>query len=327
MSPQARNIALVALASDNLKSFVRGLGLQAVGIVNAEPAQSMDAYEAWLAAGLHGDMEYLARHAKLKRDPVELLPGVCSVIAVALNYNQSNGAQAGMPRIARYARGRDYHKVLRGKLKAVERYLTEGHPGASFRICVDSAPLLEREYAHLAGLGWFGKNTCLIDSRHGSWFVLGFLLTTLDFEPDSPAVGGCGTCRKCIDACPTGAIIHAGERWVIDSRRCISYLTIEKRGDFTTEEARMVGEWTFGCDVCQEVCPFNEPRQTQPLRGRETSVPDFLTAGAWPSLVELARIGEQEWDELTRGSPVRRAGMEGLRRNAVANLGNRASGG
>ena len=308
---QARNIGLVTLASDDLKAYGRSLDFQAVGIVDAGPAQSMAAYEAWLAAGLHGEMDYLARHARLKRDPVELLPNVRSVIAVALNYNRFNPGQAGMPRIARYARGRDYHKVLRAKLRSMQRFLTARNPGGSFRICVDSAPLLEREYAQRAGLGWFGKNTCLIDSRHGSWFVLGFLLTSLEFEPDSPALGGCGTCRKCIDACPTGAIIRAGEQWVVDSRRCISYLTIEKRGKFTEAEARMVGEWTFGCDVCQEVCPFNEPRETQPLRGRETSVPDFLAANPWPSLVELVRIGEREWDELTRGSPVRRAGGHG----------------
>jgi epoxyqueuosine reductase len=312
----------VALDSDDIKAHGLSLGFQAIGIVNAGPAQSMAFYEAWLAAGLHADMDYLVRHAKLKRNLVELLPGVRSVIAVALNYNRPNPAQAGMPRIARYARGRDYHNVLRGKLRSMVRHLTERHPEESFRICVDSAPLLEREYAHRAGLGWFGKNTCLIDSLNGSWFVLGFLLTTMEFEPDAPSIGGCGTCRKCIDACPTGAIIRSGERWAVDSRRCISYLTIEKRGDFTEVEAQMVGDWTFGCDICQEVCPFNESRETQPLRGRDTTVPDFLVGAKWPTLVELARIGEQEWDELTRGSPVRRAKLAGLRRNARANLEN-----
>ena len=314
----------MVLASDELKAFGEGLGFQRVGIAPASPAESSGAYEAWLAVGLHGEMAYLARHAKLKRQPTELLPGAKSVIAVALNYNRPNPAQIGMPRIARYALGRDYHKVLRSKLRLMAGHLIALHPKASNRICVDSAPLLEREYAQRAGLGWFGKNTCLIDSRSGSWFVLGFLLTTLELEPDSPAVGGCGTCRKCIDACPTGAIVPLGDRWVVDSRVCISYLTIEKRGDFSPEERRMVGEWTFGCDVCQEVCPFNAARETQPLRGRKTLVSDFLNGASWPNLVELARIGEQEWDLLTRGSPVRRAGVAGMRRNAAANLENSA---
>ncbi|MHB8635470.1 MAG: tRNA epoxyqueuosine(34) reductase QueG [Fimbriimonadaceae bacterium] len=314
----------MALPSAELKAYARSQGFQALGIAPVDAAHTIGAYEAWLAAGLHGEMTYLARHVELKRSPSALLPGARSVVAVALNYNRANPERAGEPRIARYALGRDYHKVLRSMLRSMARHLAKLHPGAIYRVCVDSAPLLEREYAHRAGLGWFGKNTCLIDSRNGSWFVLGFLLTTLEFEPDAPAVGGCGTCRQCIDACPTGAIVRAGERWVVDSRRCISYLTIEKRGDFTAAESSMVGGWTFGCDVCQEVCPFNVARESQPLRGRSSTVPDFLQGPSWPSLVELAQIGEGKWDDLTRGSSVRRARLDGLKRNAAANLSNSA---
>ena len=170
----------MALTSGEIKAFGRTLGFQSVGIAPAGPAESIDVYNAWLAAGMNGDMEYLVNHATAKRHPQALLPGARSVIAVALNYNRPNTAIPGRPRIARYALGRDYHKVLRAKLRALQRHI-EVEAAATFRICVDSAPLLEREYAQRAGLGWFGKNTCLIDSRYGSWFVLGFLLTTLGY--------------------------------------------------------------------------------------------------------------------------------------------------
>jgi epoxyqueuosine reductase len=286
----------------------------------------MEAYLAWLAAGHAAGMDYLAEHMPLKAHPETLLPGVQSVIAVTLNYNQPVPRKRGRPRIARYALGRDYHRVLRGRLRRLGDWLTATYPDATSRACVDSAPIFERDYARLAGLGWFGKNTMLIDSRRGSWFFIGILLSTVPFEPDSPAQGGCGTCTRCIDTCPTGAIVFENGRWGIDSRRCISYLTIEHRGEFTPEQAAAIGEWTFGCDVCQEVCPFNQPRPRQPLRAKETEVEDFRQTRAWPDLVQLAQIEEAEWDALTRGSAVRRAGVRGLRRNAQANLRNDHSG-
>jgi epoxyqueuosine reductase len=309
-------------SSGELKAYCLSIGFQSVGVTSAIPSKTVDAYGAWLGAGFHGEMDYLEEHVNLKKDPDALLPGAKTVIAVALNYNQPNPAASGQPRIARYALGRDYHKVVRSKLRRLQRWMSAEYPEAEFRICVDSAPLAEREYANLAGLGWYGKNTCLIDSKRGSWFVLGFLLTTLAFEADPPAQGGCGTCTKCIDACPTGAIVRLDGRWVIDSRRCISYLTIEKHGEFSSAESKMIGEWTFGCDICQEVCPFNEPRTSQPQRATHTAEPDFLQSKHWPSLVDLAQISEPNWDSLTKGSPVRRAGPAGLRRNARANVEN-----
>lgn len=293
------------------------LGFSAIGVAPAIPIlEAVGAYEAWLEAGAHADMAYLERHREAKRAPQNLLPGARSIIAVALNYNQPNQAAPGEARIARYALGRDYHRVLGGKLRKLEARLREIAPEAKFRACVDAQPLLERSYAHLAGLGWFGKNTMLIDSRRGSWFVLGFLLTTLEIPPDRPSIGGCGTCRACIDACPTGAIVQIGGRWGVDSRRCISYQTIERRGPLETP----THGWTFGCDICQEVCPFNEPRETQPERAPLTTEPDFLAKRSWPSLVELAQISEERWDALSKGSPVRRAGLEGIRRNAAQNF-------
>jgi epoxyqueuosine reductase len=310
----------VALLASELKAKALDLGFDAAGICRVVDAPHWDAYRQWLDRGMHGSMDYLRTQLELKRSPAELLPGARSLLAVALHYGQPLPYEPSQPKIARYALGRDYHKVLRGKLRRVAAWLHARNPEAQTRICVDSAPILERDYARMAGIGWFGKNTCLIDSRRGSWFFLGFLLTSLEIEPDRPAVGSCGSCRKCIEACPTGAIVEADGRWHVDARACISYLTIEHRGKFTAEQERAVGEWTFGCDVCQEVCPFNTERASQPLRAPRTREQDFLQAREWPSLVELAKISEEEWDEVTRGSAVRRAGWEGLRRNARANL-------
>lgn len=272
-------------------------------------------------------MDYLRRHAPLKADPGALLPGVRSIIAVGLNYYQEATANRGSPRVARYALGRDYHKVIRGKLRKLARALDSvSETEHVCRICVDSAPILEREYAHRAGLGWFGKNTMLIDSKRGSWFLIGLLLTTLEIEPDTPALGGCGSCRACIDACPTGAIVQIASgredegQWAVDARSCISYLTIE-----APEEAdSRVGEWTFGCDVCQEVCPFNQGRANNPLRAQTTREPDFLKRSALTALPlsQIATLSEREWNEVTAGSPIRRAGWNGLRQVANLNMRN-----
>jgi epoxyqueuosine reductase len=305
-----------------LKIEARRLGFTTCGVAPAVPAPHLEAYRQWLAQGNHATMRYLEEHLPLKAHPERLLPGVRSVVAVTLNYAQPNPPVPGQPRIAKYAQGRDYHKVLRGKLKRLGQWIESVEPGAVCRPCVDSAPVFERDYARLAGLGWFGKNTMLIDSKRGSWFFIGLLLTTAEFPADAPAEGGCGTCRRCIDACPTGAIVFRDGRWQIDARRCISYLTIEHRGEIAPELAAGMGDWTFGCDVCQDVCPFNQPRANQPLRAATTTEPDFLARREWPSLVELAQIAEPQWDEVTRGSPVRRTGVEGLRRNARINLEN-----
>lgn len=302
------------LPSAPIKEAARQLGFDLVGVCAAGPAESHAAYLDWLSRGFAGGMAYMARHAELRRNPDSLLPGVRSIVAVGLNYYQPTQTRPGYPKIARYALGRDYHKVIRGKLRKLQTTLGSGQ----HRICVDSAPILEREFAHRAGLGWFGKNTLLIDSRRGSWFLIGLMLTTLEIEPDEPAIGGCGTCGACIEACPTGAIVQVGDHWGVDGTSCISYLTIEK-----PEEAdERIGEWTFGCDICQEVCPFNRPRLAQPLRAQDTLEPDFLkrTALLQIPLGEVSRLDHEEWDGLTTGSPIRRAGLAGLKRNASLNL-------
>ncbi len=311
-------------SSKELKDFIFGIGFDLVGICLPQPPPHFSEYQEWISGGFHASMKFLEDHIHLKSDPKTLLPSAQSLIVVALNYNQPNPAQPGEPLVARYALGRDYHKVIRGKLKKVEKQLQEQYPLSEHRACVDSAPIMERDFAQLAGLGWFGKNTMLINSQRGSWFFLGVLLTSVPFELDSPAVGGCGSCRACIDACPTGAIVQINNRWQVDARTCISYLTIEHEGEIPTELAEQVGDHTFGCDVCQEVCPFNQPRETQPLRAQITKEPDFLNRRSWPALKQLAVIQPNEWDLLTQGSPVRRTGLTGLQRNARINLSNKS---
>ncbi|MFY9233822.1 MAG: tRNA epoxyqueuosine(34) reductase QueG [Fimbriimonadaceae bacterium] len=304
------------------------LGFDQCGVCAASQPEHYEAYARWLDRGFHGTMGYLRQHLPLKEHPEKLLPGARSVIAVTLNYYQPSMPEEkrrhgelekaqgtdDRPRIARYALGRDYHRVLRGKLRRLSAWLTELHPEARHRACVDSAPIMERDFAQAAGLGWYGKNTMLIDSKRGSWFFIGLLLTTLDLNPDQAAVGGCGTCTRCVDACPTGAIVLDEKRWQVDARRCISYLTIEHRGEI--DPALDTAGWVFGCDVCQEVCPFNEPRPSQPLRGVATTEPDLLATQPWPSAEVLSELPYEGWDSLTRGSAVRRAGHEGLKRNA-----------
>jgi epoxyqueuosine reductase len=307
------------LTSDELKQRAEAEGFGPVGVCAAGDAWSIDRLQEWLDAGRHAGMDWMPRSIALRRTTESLLPGGRSVLAVGLNYAQPADRTPGQPWIAQYALGRDYHKVVRQRLRRV----AEGLEGA-WRVCVDSAPMLEREWAHRAGLGWYGKNTMLINSRQGSLFVLGFLLMEAELEPDQPSQGGCGSCRACIDACPTGAIVWANDRWQVDARTCISGLTIEHKGEIAPELAAKMGGWTFGCDVCQDVCPFNSRRESQPERAQPTQVADF-SARPLPSLEELAEISYKDWDRLTAGSPLRRAGWEGLRRNAQINLQNLAS--
>lgn len=316
---------MAAELTAGLKQEANSLGFELCGVCSVQPPPHLPEYQGWIAQGSHASMDYLARHLPLKQDPKTLLPTAQSIIVVGLNYNQPNPPRPGCPRIARYALGRDYHKVLRGKLRKVQAWLEGKYPDSEHRACVDSAPIMERDFAQLAGLGWFGKNTMLINSQRGSWFFLGLLLTSVSFEPDAPAVGGCGTCRACIDACPTGAIVHRDDRWQVEAGRCISYLTIEHEGEIDPPLAKQMGGWTFGCDICQEVCPFNQERDSQPLRATETRESDFLSRRPWPSLRELVVLNEQDWDRLSQGSPTRRTGLDGMKRNARINLENSES--
>jgi epoxyqueuosine reductase len=259
----------------------------------------------------------MATSREQRTDPESLLPGVKSVLAVSLNYYREVERELGHPKVARYALGRDYHKVLRGKLKRIAAWTEETY-GVRARPCVDSAPILERDFAHQAGIGWFGKNTMLIDSRRGSWFFIGLLLLDAHFQPDAPAKGGCGTCRACIDACPTGALVLRPGRpvAVLESERCISYRTIEHRGDLPGD----THGWLFGCDVCQEVCPFNIPRPSAPMRASEATERDFVprALNLNPEPSALVQMSEESFKEAYAGTAFMRAGVERMKRNAAA---------
>ncbi|HXG12598.1 MAG TPA: tRNA epoxyqueuosine(34) reductase QueG [Gemmataceae bacterium] len=306
-----------------LKQRAHELGFELVGIAAATPADSFDRLRDWLDQGYAGEMSYLHRHAEARRHPSAVLPEVRSVVMVGMNYHDgpadrlvSRHLPSTIGKVARYARGLDYHDVLRQRLNRLLEWVRERAPGCRGRGVVDTAPLLERDFARRAGLGWFGKNTMLLNRRLGSFFFLGALLLDLELQPDPPhETSHCGSCTACLDACPTGAFVGPG---VLDSRRCISYLTIELRGPVPADLREKLGDWVFGCDVCQEVCPWNRkapPAREPALRPR----PDLEAI----DLVELMGLSEEEFRRRFRGTALMRAKRRGLLRNAALVLGNR----
>jgi epoxyqueuosine reductase len=304
---------------DRLKGQAHAQGFELAGIAPATPADGFERLRAWLARGFAGDMAYMSRHADARRDPAAVLPEVHSVVMVAMNYkpghSEAEGSNLLCGRVARYARGADYHDVLRERLRRLLAWLQAERPGCRGRGVVDTAPLLERDFARRAGLGWFGKNTMLLNKRLGSYFFLGALLTDLALRPDAPhEAAHCGTCTACLDACPTGAF--AGPGW-LDSRRCISYLTIELRTSIPQELRPGLGDWVFGCDVCQEVCPWNRkaPAGAEPELGGRADLERV-------DLVELLSLSEEEFRHRFRGTALMRARRRGLLRNAALALGN-----
>jgi epoxyqueuosine reductase len=315
---------------DRLRAEAAALGFGLCGVTRPEPSAHLGFYRAWLAAGRHGEMRYLDRPDAVERraDLTRTMPEVRSVVVVGLDYHAGGdepdaAADPARGVIARYARGRDYHKVLKQKLLALAERVERcaGRPLRA-RAYVDTGPILERDLARRAGLGWFGRSTMLIHPRRGSWFFLGVLLLDLDLEPDAPFdAEHCGSCTRCVDACPTGALQgrDASGAAVIDATRCISYLTIESRGPIPRELRAALGSRIYGCDICQEVCPFNGgkfvPLTREPdLRPRPGTVA--------PALLDLIALDEGAWDAFTRGSPIRRAGRAGLLRNVAVALGN-----
>src|SRR5262245_44691746 len=288
----------------------RQLGFDLVAIGPAGPPDHAAAFEGWLDAGHAGTMTYLERGRDKRVDPQRVLPGARSVVVCALGYFQGPGA-GGPPGVARYAWGDDYHAVIEPRLEALADAISGLAPGATTRVYVDTGPLLERDLAARAGLGWIGKNTLLLHPRLGSFFFIGTVLTTAELEADTPLPDRCGSCRRCLDACPTDAFV---EPYVLDSRRCIAYLTIEHRGTIPAELRPGIGAWTFGCDVCQDVCPWNH-------RAPATAEPAFA-ARRHPPLTELLALDEAAYTERFRGSPLKRARRAGLARNAAVALGN-----
>jgi epoxyqueuosine reductase len=255
-------------------------------------------------------MAYLERGRDKRIDPGRVLPGARSVVACALGYFQGSGG--GLSGVARYAWGEDYHAVMEPRLRALADAIAELVPGSTSRAYVDTGPLLERDLAARAGLGWIGKNTMLLHPDLGSFFFIGTVLTTAEIEGDAPLPDRCGSCTRCLDACPTDAFVAP---YVLDARRCIAYLTIEHRGPIPAELRSGVGEWAFGCDICQDVCPWN---RRAPVAAEAAFGP-----GQLPSLAGLLALDEAAYLEALRGSPLKRARREGLARNAAVALGNR----
>jgi epoxyqueuosine reductase len=314
---QTRLAELAAL----LKSEARALGFQQLGIADTDLDGERAYLERWLALKRHGDMQYMERHGRLRSTPGELVPGTIRVIAVRMDYfpePQTEArrclAQGDRAYIARYALGRDYHKLMRQRLRKLANWLTRQVGELSYRVFVDSAPVLERALARKAGLGWIGKHTNLLDRQAGSWFLLGEIYTDLPLPCDSPTSEHCGSCRACIDVCPTAAIVGPHE---LDARRCISYLTIENKGAIPVEFRRALGNRIFGCDDCQLVCPWNR-------YARLTAEDDFRPRHGLDTatLVELFAWSESEWSAKTAGSALRRPGFTGWRRNIAVALGN-----
>jgi epoxyqueuosine reductase len=300
-----------------LKKRARAEGFEAVGVAAAERIdRDALALAAWLREGHHASMVWMARDPERRSDPRRLLPDCRSVIALAANYWPGAMPQAqGAGKVARYARGRDYHRVLGKKPKSLAQWLetASGEPARAF---VDTAPLLERAWAERSGLGWVGKNANLIARDSGSWLLLGEILSAARLQTDpGPHEDFCGTCRACIDACPTQAIVADG---VVDSRHCISYWTIEHRGAIPVERRSGVGGWIFGCDVCQEVCPWNERFARVAPEERFARRTDLARLDA----AEILRMDESAFRARFSGTALMRAKWEGMRRNACVVLGN-----
>ncbi len=297
-----------------IKAQAYGLGFDLVGIATLGPASTSSQFERWLDNGFAGGMTYMERGREKRRDTRLPYAGVRSAVVVALNYG---GTQPPGP-IARYARGRDYHDVIEAKLRTLHRWLTEttGEQVAG-KAYVDTGPILERDLARRAGLGWFGKNTNLINPEIGSFFFIGVLLVDLELVRDAPfEVERCGTCTRCIEACPTGAIVDTG---VLDSNKCISYQTIENRGTIPVELRASFGELVYGCDICQDVCPWNEKF------ARDLAEPELEARAdlSDPDLARLLLLSEAEFSTTFAKSPIKRTRRAGLARNAAVALGNR----
>jgi epoxyqueuosine reductase len=304
-----------------IKQWSRELGFAAAGIAGVELGEDEAHLRDWLAQGQHGEMEYMARHGDKRSRPAELLPGTLRVVSVRMDYGTGEDAAAWetladgeRAYVARYALGRDYHKLMRARLQKLADRIAAEVGAFGYRVFVDSAPVLERALARNAGLGWIGKNACLIDKDSGSWFFLGELYTDLPLPVDAPASAHCGTCTRCIDICPTRAIVAPNR---VDARRCISYLTIEAAGPIPEEFRAAIGNRIFGCDDCQLACPWNK-------FARRFDEPEFRARKSLDtaSLASLFAWDEEEFLRRTEGSAIRRTGWLGWLRNIAVALGN-----
>ncbi|MGO9260111.1 MAG: tRNA epoxyqueuosine(34) reductase QueG [Bryobacteraceae bacterium] len=321
----SRDLTSPDLTSGAVRQLALECGFDLAGVARAATTEDRELYREWVEAGYAGEMRYLTDHrAALRDDPRQLLAPARSVISVGKLYNtpwpySTQFDEPGRAWISRYAWGGDYHGEMRGGLERLERALRERAGGAmEARICVDTAPLLERTYARLAGLGWIGKNTCLINQQRGSWFFLGELLVSLAIEPgpeDTEPPDRCGSCTRCIDACPTAALVPSDDGYTLDSRLCISYFTIELRGAVPKAHRAGMGAHVFGCDICQDVCPWNR-------RAPATSEAAYAPRWFAPPLDRMAELSEADFRKLFGGTPVTRARHSGFLRNVAIAMGN-----
>ncbi|MEW6998815.1 tRNA epoxyqueuosine(34) reductase QueG [Colwelliaceae bacterium BS250] len=303
-----------------IKLWGKELGFSDIGICDVDLESHEKALSKWLENGYHGDMDYMARHDLMRARPADLLPGTLRVISARLDYLPTEAKFAKILKqpkhayISRYALGRDYHKLMRNRLKQLGTKLLDHCEQLNFRPFVDSAPVLERPLAEKAGLGWVGKHSLLIDQKAGSWFFLGELMVNIELPVDQPKTDQCGQCVSCIKICPTGAIV---EPYVVDARRCISYLTIELRDAIPEEFRPLIGNRIYGCDDCQLICPWNKFSQL-------TSEDDFQPRNNFDNvtLLELYAWQEKQFLTNTEGSPIRRIGFDCWQRNISVALGN-----
>jgi len=304
-----------------IRELAREFGFQRCGITGIELGEDEGHLRDWLAEGLHGSMAWMGHHDGKRARPAELLPGTLRVISVGLDYGRRDDdaawqtlADGERAYVARYALGRDYHKLMRQRLQRLADRIADTVGPFGHRVFVDSAPVLERALARNAGLGWIGKHTCLIDRDGGSWFFLGEIYVDLPLPVDAPATAHCGTCTRCIDICPTQAIVAPNR---LDARRCISYLTIEHEGAIPVELRPLIGNRIFGCDDCQLVCPWNK-------FAKRTDEPDFRARNDLDraTLAQLSAWSEAEFLQRTEGTALRRSGFERWQRNIAVALGN-----
>src|SRR5690554_1406248 len=301
--------------SEEIKQYALSLGFDACGICRARDSGEEARYMRWLSENCQAGMGYLERNVEKRLDPRELVEGAKSIISVALNYYPPHKQRGGVPRFAYYAYGKDYHEVMWDKLNRLFSFIQERYPGTTGRCFSDTAPVLERFWAAQAGIGFVGKNTLLIIPGKGSFFFLGELIIDLELDYDSPISENCGSCTRCLDACPTNAI---EEPFLINSNKCISYQTIENRGEISPEISPKLKNYVFGCDICQKVCPWNRlstPHGTPEFMPSE----DFLSI----DLIKLTEMDEEEYQKLFRGSAVKRTKFAGLKRNVNAISKNR----
>ena len=310
------------VTSAEIKSEARAAGFDLCGIAPVGPHPELSFLQEWLARGYAGEMQYMRRTAERRADVRAVMPSAQSVISLGVVYNtdrpySNQNADPSRAAIARYAWGDDYHVVIEAQLhRLLERLRATSAEPFEARAYVDTGPVQERVYAQYAGLGWIGKNTCLINEDLGSWIFLAEIICSLPLEPDAPAFDQCGSCARCLEACPTGALVEPG---VLDATRCLSYLTIELKGAIPEEHREAVGHHAYGCDICQEVCPWNIAPGIGMSTDSEWQARPGLDA---PALVDLWNRSDDELRALLKGSAMKRAGVKRLRRNVAVALGN-----